>query len=293
METRTDYAANARQAPECKEHPGKPLKTIITPELMHYGKHVCSVCDKFVAWLATPEGVKKQKPIFTLGGITFDAKTQVGNYVKQLLADAKLNASLSGEKYAVMRDLLNWHPEAQQKIGGGVAAIEVRPTPDFGKNTRGFWLVREDGSETDFSYRKCLEGELSYRIKFLAACRFAVKDHVTEFKDEFFRVAPTPTCALTGTPITPDTCHVDHTPPYTFERIVQAFVTLNALDMDDPGLVMGGVDGLLVPLFASPTLRDRFVTFHSNYATLRVISPFANTSIVPKSIRETGVVYVN
>lgn len=293
METRTSYNANVRALPECKDHPGKPLKTIITPELFHYGKHVCSVCDRFVTWLATPEGVKKAKPTFVLGGVTFDAKTQISNYVKQLLAGAALNKPLMDEEHAVMLDLLTWHPEAEQKIGGGVRTIEVRPTPDFGKNTRGFWLVREDGSETDFSYRKCLEGGQSYRIKFLAACRFAIKDHVAEFKEEFFRVAPSPTCTLTGTPIAPENSHVDHTPPYTFDRIVQAFVTLNALDMDDPGLTMGGVDGLLVPLFASPTMRDRFVTFHNNYTTLRVISPFANTSIVPKSLRENGVVYVN
>jgi hypothetical protein len=188
--------------------------------------------------------------------------------------------------------LLNWHPEAEQKIGVGIAAIEVRPT-EFGKNTRGFWLVREDGSETDFSYRKCVDNEQTYRKKFLAACRFAVKDHIAEFKDEFFRVAPVPSCALTGAPIAPENSHVDHTPPYTFERIVQAFVTLNALDMDDPALTLGGQDGVLVPLFSSLIMRDRFVAFHNNFATLRVISPFANTSIVPKSLRESGEVYVN
>lgn len=293
MEARPAYTTNARQTPECKDHPGKPLKTIITPELMHYGKHVCSICDKFVTWLATPEGVKKQKPTYTLGGVTFDAKTQLNNYVKQVLANATPGAALEGESLAVVRDLLTWHPEAEQKIGCGVAAIEVRLTPDFGKNTRGFWLVRDDGTDTDFSYRKCVDSEQSYRKKFLSACRFSVKDHITEFKEEFFRVAPKPTCGLSGVAISPDNSHVDHTPPYTFDRIVQAFVTLNALDMDDPALTMGGVDGLLVPLFASPTMRDRFVAFHNNYATLRVISPFANTSIVPKSLRESGVLYVN
>lgn len=293
MEARTNYTTDARKLPECKDHPGKALKTIITPELMHYGKYVCSVCDKFVAWLETPEGVKKARPTFTLGGMTFDAKTHLNNYVKQVLASSTPDLPLRGEELAVVRDLLEWHPEAEQKIGCGISTIEVRLTPEFGRNTRGFWLVRSDGSQTDFSYRKCLDGQQSYRKKFLSACRFAVKDHIAEFKEEFFRVAPVPTCALTGVRISPDNSHVDHTPPYTFDRIVQAFVTLNALDPDDPSLVMGGIDGLLTPLFSSPTMRDRFVAFHNNFAALRVISPFANTSIVPKSLRENGEVYAN
>lgn len=293
MENKATYKTDARQAPECSDHPGKIPQVVLTPELMHYGKYVCPVCDKFLAWLATPESVKKAKPTFALGGVTFDAKTQIGNYVKEVLAGARLDTFLAGEQYDVMRDLLNWHPEAEQKIGVGVAGIKVSANDEFGKKARGFWLVRVDGSVTDFSYRKCLQGEQSYRAKFVAACRFAVKDHIAEFRDEFFRVAVTPTCALTGAPITQNDCHVDHTPPYTFDRIAQAFVVLNSLNPDDPSLTMGAIDGLLVPLFSSPTLRDKFVTFHNNLATLRVISPFANTSIVPKSLHENGVAYVN
>lgn len=293
METKATYSSTAKDSPECKDHPGKPLNTVITPELMHYGKYVCSVCGKFVTWLATPEGVKKQRPTFTLGGITFDAKTNLNGYIKNVLATAPMGKPLNGEALAVVRDLLDWHPEAQQKIGAGVDRIEVRLNTEFGKGAPGFWVVRRDGSETDFSYRKCVNGQQSGRAKFISACRFAIKDHVAEFKTEFFRVAEKPTCALTGTSIEFGDCHVDHTPPYTFERIVQAFASLNALDIDDPSLTMGGIDGLLTPLFTSPTLRDKFVTFHNNFATLRVISVRANTSIVPKSLRENGAVYVN
>lgn len=293
MENKATYATNARQVPECNEHPGKHLESVLTPDLVHYGKYVCSVCGKFVTWLATPEGIKKPRPSFVLGGVTFDAKTQISDYVKNVLASAKLDSYLVGDELSVLLDLLTWHPEAEQKIGPGIAGIMVRANGDFGKNARGFWLTRTDGSVTDFSYRKCLQGEQSYRTKFIAACRFAVKDHISEFRDEFFRVAPAPTCALTGTPLNPEGSHVDHTPPYTFDRIVQAFVTLNGLNMDDPTLTMGGQDGLLVPLFSSLTMRDRFVTFHNNLATLRVISSFANTSIVPKSLREMSETYVN
>ncbi len=286
MEQRTIYKTEARQVPICANHPTASQAFVLTPDLMHYGKQVCTACNKFITWVGTPEGVSKPKPTFSLGGMTFDAKTRVSEYVKGVLSSTPFEQALTGVEFLVLRDLLNWHPDAEQKIGVGIERIEVRRNETHAKNARGFWLVRSDGSETDFSYLKCLQGERSHRIKFLAACRFAVKDHITLYRDEFFRVAPVPTCALTGVPITPENSHVDHTPPYTFERITQAFAMLNGLDMEDVSLTLGGMDGVLVPLFSSLTMRDNFVQFHNNHAALRVISAQANLSIVPKSVRE-------
>lgn len=224
-----------------------------------------------------------RQPI-TLGGKTFDNKTHVADYIKMILKDYPLGP-LQDESLAVVSELFSFHPEADTKMGAGIARIEIRINHNYSNTARGFWIVRTDGSETDISYKKCLEGDRAYRNQFLHACRFAIKEHINAFKNEFFRVALKPTCALTGVSISPDNSHVDHIPPYTFSRIVDAFVVLNELNIDAPGLCLSGFDGLLIPTFADPLLRDRFVQFHNNLASLRVISAAANTGLVQQDAR--------
>lgn len=270
---------------ECKEHPSAAPSFVVTPDLTHYGKYVCSVCGKFLTWVKTPEGQEKKKRKYVIGGLTFNTKTAVTDYTKETLLGTEAGQALSGERFGVIRDLLNFHPEAEQKIGCGVERIEVRRNPEFGHNARGFWIVRTDGTETDFSYKKCLEGDSAYRNKFIRACRFAVKQHMEDFKSRFFDMAVNPTCQLTGASLTTQNSHVDHIPPYTFERIVQSFAVLNSLNLDDPSLCENGTDGLLIPSFATELIRDKFVYYHNAHAQLRVISADANMSLVTEWVR--------
>ncbi|TCR24193.1 DCL family protein [Streptomyces sp. BK205] len=51
---------------------------------------------------------------------------------------------------AFLRALLALHSEADQKMRPGVDYFEVRKHPDW--DTYGFWVVRTDGTEDDFSY---------------------------------------------------------------------------------------------------------------------------------------------
>lgn len=51
--------------------------------------------------------------------------------------------------------LKNGHAEPDKKIGGGVRAFQVRKHPTF--NSRCFFLIREDDSVDDFSFRKCVD----------------------------------------------------------------------------------------------------------------------------------------
>ena len=218
----------------------------------------------------------------TLGGKTFENKTRVTEYVKQVISTLPLGV-VEGEAAAVLRELFELHPNADEKVGAGVDHIELRINQEY--KSRGFWIVRVDGTETDISYKNCMDGDKVHRKRFIRACRFAVKEHIEKFKREYFRVALTPTCQLTGVPITPSNSHVDHTPPYTFERIVEAFIVLNELNVDAPGLLVSGVDGLMIPTFVDPVLRDDFVRFHNDLYKPRVISAAANTGLVQNDVR--------
>lgn len=217
-----------------------------------------------------------------LGGQQFKTKAEATEFVRSILHGTIPGGTLTGENEFVIRDLLELHPESTQKIGCGVDHIEVRTNRINGGATPGFWVVRTDGSETDFSYKNCINGKKpTGRADFIRACRTAILPHINEERRRFFAEAPSPSCALTGVPLTQNTAHVDHCPPLTFARIIDAFVTLYGINPDDPYLTSPDVDGQLIPTLSDPTLHDRFIQFHNNHAKLRVISRNANLNIVP------------
>ena len=56
--------------------------------------------------------------------------------------------------------LLKRHDELEEKIGVGVARFEVAAAPD-GHDGKCFWIVRNDESRIDFSFKHCLEAKPS------------------------------------------------------------------------------------------------------------------------------------
>ena len=53
--------------------------------------------------------------------------------------------------------LVKRHDEAGEKVGSGIAHFVVANAPEPYTTQRCFWIVRSDGSRTDFSYQHCLE----------------------------------------------------------------------------------------------------------------------------------------
>lgn len=59
-------------------------------------------------------------------------------------------------EHMVLLDLLKkGHPEPDKKIGGGIQAFQVRYHPTY--KSRCFFLIREDETADDFSFRKCVD----------------------------------------------------------------------------------------------------------------------------------------
>lgn len=221
---------------------------------------------------------------YMIGARRFDSKKGAENEVSRLLGDTPKGTALRGAELQLMADLLVMHPQAAKKIGPGISTILVRGNPWGGKT---FYVLRTDGSETDFSFHMCFQGERADRLSFRAACRYAVLPYVREARSRFFEMAEQPTCPLTGAPLTIDTCHIDHAPPYTFDRIYRAFLVLNDIDENDSSLCRHA-DNEIDPLFADPVLRDRWVAFHHGLAQLRAISADANTRLVKNFVRRNG-----
>lgn len=58
--------------------------------------------------------------------------------------------------HAFLEALVARHPEAEEKIGSGIAGFKVAVNPDGTGNTRCFYVIHPDGSSTHFSFRSCL-----------------------------------------------------------------------------------------------------------------------------------------
>lgn len=113
------------------------------------------------------------------------------------------------------------------KGAGQIAHFERRLNTGTGWSTSGFWIVRQDGTETDFSYIDAVKGKPKGRSQdFYNACRQAValdlilakKQAFAEYGDDQSRVE----CELTGKMVTIEEAHLDHAWPY-FSHMVSGF----------------------------------------------------------------------
>ncbi|KAL0421905.1 UNVERIFIED_CONTAM: protein EMBRYO defective [Sesamum latifolium] len=92
----------------------------------------------------------------TIGPKTFGSSVEMFDYFYKLLHAWPANLSLNKYEHIVLLELLKkGHLEAERKIGKGVKAFQVRFHPQF--KSRCFFLIREDESVDDFSFRKCVD----------------------------------------------------------------------------------------------------------------------------------------
>lgn len=217
---------------------------------------------------------------FVLGSRSFTSKKAVDAYMRQILYAAVIGCPLAGDDFCVVFNLLLRHPESDKKIGAGVAVLTVQTEPRW--NTRHFQITRIDGSTTDFSFKKCINPP-SKMTEFRCACRHLIADQIISFRNRVFAAAGgTLRCPLRGTVLTPNTAHIDHAPPNTFETLVQLFLAANNIDVQTVEIT-GTKDNEMQKGFANTDLKLRWQAFHLERAVLRVVSPQANLSDVKMS----------
>ncbi|KAI3454672.1 hypothetical protein Pfo_011335 [Paulownia fortunei] len=92
----------------------------------------------------------------TVGPKTFGSSVEMFDYFFKLLHFWPTNLTLNKYEHIVLLELLKkGHLEAERKIGKGVKAFQVRFHPQF--KSRCFFLIRDDESIDDFSFRKCID----------------------------------------------------------------------------------------------------------------------------------------
>jgi hypothetical protein len=211
--------------------------------------------------------------VFQVGEFTFRTKGQAIERLRAILRAAPIDAEVTGEDGRFVRAALDMHPNARQKIAGGVKRIVVRlGLPGGCRASRQFRVVRYDDSETSFSYKACFRTtEVNARRKVHQACRWAVVDATQAFKRRWRERDRR--CAATGRPLRGRDAQVDHDDPWPFARIVDEWLgTLPAPPVLAPDPATG------IDRIASPILASSFRRFHDERAVLRVVHKAVNNS---------------
>lgn len=216
---------------------------------------------------------------YSVNGEVFITKGELEDRVRSIVNRYPDNQSLDWVDLAFMVDLLSNHPQANIKVGCGIASIYVQRNPIYKKN-RGFVLVRTDGTETDFSWLECIK-PTPHRKKVISACRALIESYTMEFKQQYFdERGGVSTCPFTGETIRFTGSHVDHAPPMTFEVIFDNFIKGEGFDIDLVELRDEFADNKYQDELADDALAAVWIEYHNKHAQLRVISAKANLSHV-------------
>lgn len=222
----------------------------------------------------------KRQP-FIIGGSLFSTKEALRIDIRRRIALYEDREPFSAEDEQFFLDLLTHHPRATIKMGCGVMGFFVARNPVY-TNTQCLYLVRTDGSTTDWSWTECLQ-PTPHRHKIRHACRVLLEPQMFGLKQIFFggmgEVVP---CPITGHPMTFTTAHVDHIPPLTFEKLFTDFVQQEHLDLASVLLSSEGLDNSYQDTLADTGLATRWLAYHNAFAQLRVISARANLSEVKR-----------
>jgi hypothetical protein len=182
--------------------------------------------------------------------------------------------------------------EGPPKIGAGIERFERRLNRGDGWSSSGFWVVRSDGTSTDFSYPNAIDGApKSTAQEFYDACHNAVsKDLLSMKQNQFDRFGDADgklECDVTGDLISYSEAHLAHADP-TFGTIVNAFRERMGWDKNLPvGLLTVAGDAQLSTTFAEDKNSAAFKAFHHGIAIMRIVSKTrpAGSATMATSIR--------
>ncbi|MFB7676918.1 DCL family protein [Kitasatospora purpeofusca] len=158
-------------------------------------------------------------PVFRIGSRQYRTKGEAEKAVQAVLHGHPVGTVLCGEDFDLVRDLLDMHHEASDKVGAGVADIRIAP-PLIGRFP-GFEVVRLDGSTIDFSYRTCLKApSLDSQVR--NVLRMEVDDLTTAYLEH--RVSTgTLVSDESGVPLITENLHVSYFRGPSFNDISRTF----------------------------------------------------------------------
>ncbi|WDR00856.1 DCL family protein [Devosia sp. J2-20] len=234
-----------------------------------------------------------RKPVALSNGREWKSRTDAKNHFKAMLGRYANGEIVDGEQdisdLAALLDRFDaLIAEETSKIGEGIAHFERRLNRRDGWSSPGFWVVRVDGSATDFSYVKAVDGTpMSLEQEFYNACHNAVAGDLQNMKqyqfDHFVDADGFLECDITGELISFAQAQLSHASP-PFGEIVTAFRERMGWDEKIPtGILTPSGDAQISTQFLDEGHAAEFLEYHHSVAVLRIVSK--KPSADPKSIK--------
>jgi len=197
-------------------------------------------------------------------------KIELKKQIQKILNKSKINRVLDAKEFELVYSVLKMHPNSKSKIGCGVKSIYIKK--NYYKNN-GFFIERIDGTKTDFSYLKCLNGDNKLN-EIKAMFRTAIRPQIISFRNNAFKTKAYLKCPITGEYVSEHNCNIDHFIPSFFE-LFYVFINENNVDLNQ--IKVGGKeDGFQEYYFIDKTLERKWKKFHKKFANLRVLSVKGN-----------------
>ncbi|MEO1406071.1 MAG: DCL family protein [Pseudomonadota bacterium] len=230
----------------------------------------------------------KGKPVELATG-SFANQKEAKDFFKAMLNGYTPKERVSDEDALHLASLLERHTEYDQKVGCGVDHFKVMMTEH---GTQCFWVIRTDGSGTDFSYTHCIEGRApALKQEVAQAFRQAVRLDLFKARDKFFAehkgADGMVACGKTGERIAPDDGNMDHMPPMTFEVIVTTFLKGRRLRLEDVPLSKATDDQVATTL-TDDALSDAFRQYHVGVARLEFVKKQVNLAQSSRNRLKSG-----
>ncbi|MBS1953390.1 MAG: DCL family protein [Cyanobacteria bacterium SZAS-4] len=204
---------------------------------------------------------------------TFEMKQEATVFFRAMLHRYKDGDEINAADSELLYELLQRHPEAEEKIGwSGVKRFYRDRSPI--QPTSGFHIERIDGSKTDFSFNTCIAGKAaSLEQEFYQACRHSVNSVLASQKAALFHKAGgVMKCEKTGKDVTIDEAEYRHTSP-RFKEIVANFIKDKEIALSDVTLSKSG-DMQYSTVLGDPGLEAEFKRYHEKHAKLAVFKKY-------------------
>jgi hypothetical protein len=198
----------------------------------------------------------------------FPRKKDAVARIQKILHSTPLHQQLAGEDARLLFGVLARDVHSDRKLARGIMGITVALNEnDTGLSSRGFQIIRPDGSLEKFSYTKALAKKVPVDANVAEACRYAVSESVHDFKCNVFDSQDEVRCAETGRLVIFEDCDVHHAEPWQFRRIVNAYIE----QYGEPE-VWGRSNGGFGSEFVSEANAVKFREFHDARAVLQIVS---------------------
>lgn len=205
--------------------------------------------------------------MYWLGPFQYSSKQDLLDKLKVFVATAPVGRVSHKIAIQKLHLLIALHPDADRKIGLGIDHFKVERNA-LGAG-QGLWLVRSDGTEDSFSYKRCITGvrQSSYG-KVCEALRFSVRSQLIAFRETLTLPAK---CAISGEDIEHRSdLHIDHKIP--FWRLLLAFSEVHRVELSQLDTVGSGEALALV----DQKISKAFQAFHMEHAELQPTCKAAN-----------------